>query len=84
MLMVLNSLVAVHTKPTIETVKQITQFLNYSTTHPDAITSYIKIGMILHIYSDASYISEPEALSRAGGYFFLRPNSNTPIQEMPP
>ena len=40
--------------------------------------------MILHIYSDSSYILEPEARSRSGGYFFLRPKSKTPIQEMPP
>ena len=40
--------------------------------------------MILHIYSDASYISEPESRNRAGGYFSLGPNSKTPIQEMPP
>ena len=34
MLMALNSLTAVQKKPKIETPKQITQFLNYSTTHP--------------------------------------------------
>ena len=34
----------------------------------------------LHIYSDASYISELEAWSRARGYFFLRPKSKTLIQ----
>ena len=82
MFMALNSLAVVHTKPTIETVKQITQFLNYSATHPDAIMEYRKSGMILHIYSGASYISEPEARSIAAGYFFLGPKSNTPIQEM--
>ena len=49
MLMALNSLTKVQTKPTIETSKQITQFLNYSATHPDAITEYRKSGMILHI-----------------------------------
>ena len=70
MLMSLNSLAAVQTKPKIETTKQITQFINYSATHPDAIIEYRKSGMILHIYSDASYISELEARSRAGGYFF--------------
>ena len=83
MLMALNFLAEVQTKPTIETTKQITQFLNYSATHPDAITEYRKRGMVLHIYSDSSYISEPEAQSRAGGYFFLGTKSNTPIQEMP-
>ena len=38
MLMTLNSLVAVQTKPNIETAKQITQIINYSVTHLDAIT----------------------------------------------
>ena len=83
MLMDLNSLVAVQIKPTIETANQITHFLNYSATHPDAITEYRKSGMILHIYSDVSYISEPEAQSRSRGCFFLGPKSNTPIQEIP-
>ena len=55
--MALNSLVVVQVKLKIETAKQITQFLNYSATHLDAITEYIKIVMILHIYFDASYIS---------------------------
>ena len=57
MLMALNSLAAVQTKPTIETAKIITQILNYSATHPDAVIECIKSGMILHIYSDASYLS---------------------------
>ena len=71
MLMVINSLAAVQTKKTIETTKQITRFLNYSATNPDAIIEYIKSRMILHIYYDASYISELEAQSRAGGSSFL-------------
>ena len=43
-----------------------------------------KSGMILHIYSGTSFIAEPEARSRTGGYFFLGPKSKTPIQEMLP
>ena len=82
--MVLKSLAEVQTKPKIETVKQITQFLNYSATHPDSITEYRKSGMIIHIYSDAFYISEPKARSRAGEYIFLGPKSNTLIQYIPP
>ena len=49
MLMALNSLAAVKTKPTIETEKQISHFLNCSATHPDAITEFRKSVMILHI-----------------------------------
>ena len=37
MFMALNFLSLVQTKPTIETAKQTTQFLNYSETHTDAI-----------------------------------------------
>ena len=83
MLVALNSLTAVKTKPKIVTAKQITQFLNYRATHPDAITEYINSGMVLNVYSNASHISEPEAQSIAEGYFFLGPKSNTPIQGMP-
>ena len=81
--MALNSLAVVETNPTIETKKQMIQFLNYTVTHPDAIMEYRKSVMILHIYLDASYISEPEARSRSGGYFFLGPKSNTPISKCP-
>ena len=70
-MMSLNSLAEVQTKPKNETAKQVTQFFNYSVTHPDAVTEYRRIGIVLHIYSDASQISEPEAQSRSGEYFFL-------------
>ena len=60
-LMALNSLAEIQTKPKIETPKQITHFLNYRATHPEAVTQYIKSGIILPIYLDASYILESEA-----------------------
>ena len=41
MLMALKSLVAIQTKPKIETPKKITQFLNYSVTHTEKLTEYI-------------------------------------------
>ena len=66
MFMALKSLEAVQTKPKIEPAKTITQFLNYSATYPDGIIEYRKIGIILHIYSNISYISEPEVRSRCG------------------
>ena len=83
-LMTLTSLEEVQTKPKIETAKQIIQFSNYSATHPDAVTEYIRSRIIFHIYFDASYISETEARSRAGGYFPLGPKYNTLIQAIPP
>jgi hypothetical protein len=33
--------------------------------------------MILHIHSDASYLSENEAKSRAGGFFHMGSDTNT-------
>ena len=82
--MALNSLTAVQIKSIIETEKHITQLLNYSATHPDAVTQYRRSGMILHVYLYASYISEPDARSRADGYLLLRPKSNTLIKAIPP
>ena len=57
MLMTLNSMTAVQNKPTVETSKQITLFLNYYESHLYAITEYKRSDMILHLYSDASYLS---------------------------
>ena len=84
MLMLLNLLAAVQTNPKIKNAKQVTQFLKYSATHTDAVTEYRRSGYILCVYLDESYISEPEAGNRAGGYFFLLPESNTPIKSVPP
>ena len=85
MVMALNSLVAVQTKSTVEVEKNITHFLNYCASNPDDVTEYKRNYIILHLYSDASCLSEPEALSRSGGYFFLvpRPKNKTPISEVP-
>ena len=83
-LMGLNSLVAVQIKPKIKTARQITQFLNYSATHLDTVKEYRRSGIIIHIYSDALYISEPEARNRSGGCFSKDQNPNIPIQSMPP
>ena len=83
MFMDLKYLAVVKTKMTIITAKKINNFPNYRATNPVAIKEYRKSGMILDIYFDVSYISEPEARSRSGEYFFLRQESNTPIQEMP-
>ena len=76
--MKLNSLEAVQTKKAIETEKQIPQLLNYSASHLDSVTEYTRNGMILDIFSDAYYISEPEAFSREGGYYPLFPKSKKP------
>ena len=39
--------------------------------------------MILHIHSDASYLSEPKARSRAGGFFYLSDNIDVQSPDAP-
>jgi hypothetical protein len=34
--------------------------------------------MVLHIHSNASYLSEPQARSRVGGYFFMGDGTQNP------
>ena len=55
----LKSLAAVQTNPTIKNAIQRNLFLNHNTTYPDAVTEYIRSGIIIRMYSDVSYISEP-------------------------
>ena len=54
------------------------RFLDYVATHPDAILTFSASKMVLNVYSDASYLTEPKARSRAGGHFFLSDNRNDP------
>jgi hypothetical protein len=70
-LVALSSLASAQAKPTDDTMQRTHHLLDYVATHPDAILSYAKSNMILGIHSDASYLSEPKARSRAGGHFFL-------------
>ena len=44
---------------------------NLAATWPNAVVTYRPSNMVLHVHSDASYLSENEARSRAGGYHFL-------------
>jgi hypothetical protein len=83
MLMALNSLASQQKKGTEHVAKQITQFLNYYATHPNASITFHKNNMVLHFSSDASYLFEPEAHSRYRRYFFSGPKSDKPITQMP-
>lgn len=71
LLVALGSLASRQTKGTEETMDACCHLLNYVATHPDATIRYHKSDMVLIIHSDASYLSESEARSRAGGFFFL-------------
>jgi hypothetical protein len=62
------------------TMKAITQLLNYAATHPDATVRFIASDMVLHIESDASYLSEPKARSSIAGYHYLSTRPRNPTQ----
>ncbi len=74
MLPALGTLAAAQTKGTVATAEAATKLLNYAATHPDAVVHFNASDMILHVHSDASYLSESEARSRAAGFFFLSSN----------
>ena len=77
MLTALSALASEQAKPTQRTMAKCKQFLDYAASQEDAVVTYKASDMKLAIHSDASYLSEPKARSRAGGYFFLTKNANS-------
>jgi hypothetical protein len=73
MLVALGTLASAQSLGTKATAQAVIHLLNYCTMHPNAITH-------LHIHSDASYLSESHAQSRAGGDHFL---SSKPSDQAP-
>jgi hypothetical protein len=69
--MPLNDIATEKTKATEKTQAATNQMLDYLATHPDAAMRYHASDMILHIHSNASYLSVSDARSRLGGLFFL-------------
>jgi hypothetical protein len=69
-LMPLNDISTEQTKATEKNQAATNQLLDYLATHPDATIRYHASDMILHIHSDASYLSVSNARSRLGGLFF--------------
>jgi hypothetical protein len=80
-LMALSSIAVEQTKATERTLEKCTQLLDYLPGHADAKTRFHKSDMIMNIHSDALYLSEAKARSRACGHFFLGwlPTDDAPI-----
>ena len=74
MLVALSKLSHMLANPTQLTLKLIHHILNYCATNPNATIRYKASEMIKKSHSDASYLSEPKAQSRCGGYFNLGTN----------
>ena len=71
MLHALSILATEQTTGNQSTVAAMSLFLNYCATNPDSILRYHASDMILRVESDASYLTEPNAKSRAGGHHYL-------------
>ena len=78
MLVTLGDIASAQSKSTEHTLAACTRLLNYAATHPDAVIRYVASDMILHVHSDASYLSAPKSRSRMAGFVFL---ANTPNPE---
>jgi hypothetical protein len=81
-LMALSSIASEQTKGTTSTMAKAKQLLDYLATHPNATVWFRASNMVLNIHSDASYLSEKNAQSRACGHFFLgwEPKDGDPIK----
>jgi hypothetical protein len=71
LIMPINVLASEQSNATAVTSDKVIKLLNYCNTHPETKIRYHASDMILHIHSDASYLSESEANIRAGGFFYI-------------
>eukprot|EP00957_Ditylum_brightwellii_P092689 7057539-Ditylum_brightwellii.AAC.1 len=80
MLAAINAIAAQQSSPTEKVAKEFIHLLDYDAAHQHAVIRYTASGMTLYIHSDASYMSETCACSRAGGHFFLSSKPKDPIK----
>ncbi len=79
MLTALSLLASKQAAPTERTMQKCLQFLDYAASQEDAIVTYRASNMRLAIHSNALYLSEPKACSKAGGHMFMAGNEDIPI-----
>jgi hypothetical protein len=86
MLPALGTIAQSQATPTRHTMNAIIQLLNYAAANPNAILRYVASDMILHVESDASYLSESKARSRYAGYHYLsaKPSATPDKDPIPP
>jgi hypothetical protein len=71
LIMPINVLESEQSNSTEVTADKVIKLLNYCNTHPETKIRYHTSDMIFHIHSDAFYLSENEAKSRAGEFFYM-------------
>ncbi len=80
-LMALSSIASEQTQGTTNMMAKAKQLLGYLATHPNVTIRFRASNMVLNIHSDASYLLETKAHSRACGHFFL---GFCPYRTLPP
>eukprot|EP00804_Cyclotella_cryptica_P025587 CCRYP_002823-RE/>CCRYP_002823-RE protein AED:0.29 eAED:0.29 QI:0/0/0/1/0/0/2/0/609 len=74
----LSAIASQSAEPTKATMAQTQQLMDYLASQEEAVLTYNRSHMILAVHSDASYLNEPKARSRAGGHFFLSHDEKVP------
>jgi hypothetical protein len=77
LIMSIHVLASEQSNATEVTADKVIKLLNCCNTHPETKIRYHASDMILHIHSDASYLSENEAKRRAGVFFYMGSNNTT-------
>jgi hypothetical protein len=77
LLMPINVLASAQSRCIAVTADKVIKLLNYCNTHPETKIRYHASDMIIHIHSDVSYLSEREAKSVAGGFFYMGSSTTT-------
>ncbi len=70
-LMALSTIASEQTKGTEKSLEKAYQLLDYLASHPNAKVQFRALDMVMSIHSDALYLSEPSARSRACGHLFM-------------
>jgi hypothetical protein len=63
---------------TATTINDVSHLLEYCSLNPESSIRKFASDMQIKILSDASYLSEPKAKSRIGGYFYLGIKTKSP------
>ena len=78
MLVALSVIVSEQAHPPKSTMEKVDKFLDYAASQEESVLTYHVSDMVIAIYSNASYLSEPKVRSRAGGSFFLSRYCDSP------
>jgi hypothetical protein len=68
-LVALSTIAMSQAKPTENTMERCIQLMDYLATHADEKNRFYLSDMVMNIHSDASYLFESKARSRACGHF---------------